>query len=371
MKKRRIIAAFMSAMCLTGALSIPTSVCSAEAENRNKVYEPSLIIPKEIAYICDTLDTILWDKETHTRKMDAFTELDKDRNIIVVADNEDVLAVVKAFVKEKELDESLIGYRIESFADMVPTGYTVETPVTNDELEALIAAMKQLNTFLLEKGYLDNSACTSLYWGRHSIECSAKSYAVEYDIRQFIKESGIAEDLVTVIVAPEADYSMVYGGQRSYDEVNTIVADEYISLKNYLNDSGMLSNVYLTTKTSKELPDVPYSCVEVYVKTKADADTLKAYMDENYYWQDVVEVTVQPDLSADTDSTIHNKDYICLEGDSNDDGEFGVADVIKLQKYILTDDTMYEREAVASDLIDDGEIDVFDLVMAKRKLISG
>lgn len=371
MKKMKVLAALTAAMCCMSTAFTPIMTTFAETEDRNKVYEPSLIIPEEIAYICDTLDTILWDKETHTRKMDAFTELDKDKNIIIVADNEDVLAVVKAFVKEKELDESLISYRIESFEDMMPTGYTLETPVTNDELETLITTLQALNICLYEKGFIDNSAYASLYWGKHSIECYAQSYAIEYEIKQFMKENDIDEHLISVIVAPEADYREPTGGQRSYKEVNTIVAGEYITLKKYLSENGILSNVYLTTKGELDFPKVPYSCVEIYVRSQEDADKLKNYMEENYYWQDVVEVTVQTDLSADTDSTIHNKDYICLEGDTNDDGEFGVADVLKLQKYILTDDTMYEREAVASDLIDDGEIDVFDLVMARRKLISG
>jgi len=141
-------------------------------------------------------------------------------------------------------------------------------------------------------------------------------------------------------------------------------------LKNYLNDNGILSNVYLTTKGELNYPELPYSCVEVYVRSQEDVDKLKVYMEENYYWQDVVEITVQSELSTDTDSTIHNKEYICLDGDSNDDGEFGVADVIKLQKYILTGDTLSEREAKSSDLIEDERIDVFDLIISKRMLIN-
>ena len=109
--------------------------------------------------------------------------------------------------------------------------------------------------------------------------------------------------------------------------------------------------------------------MEIYVKAQEDAAALKAYMDANYYWQDVVEVTVQPDLSVKPDSTIRNKAYICLAGDSNDDGKFGISDVIKLQKYLLAADTMYERQGYASDLTGDGVVDVFDLCLSKRKLI--
>lgn len=373
MKKRRFFAAITAAMCGICAASAPNMALAsgAETENRDKVIEQSLILPEDIAYIWDTLNTYLWDKETNLRKMDAFIELDKDRKIIIVADNEEILATVKVFVKEKELDESLIGYRIESFEDIMPSGYTVETPVTNDELETLVTTLQALNIYLYEKGFIDNSAYASLYWGKHSIECYAQSYEVEYEIKQFMIENDIDENLISVIVAPEADYREPSGGQRSYEEVNTIVAGEYITLKKYLSDNGILSNVYLTTKSELDFPKVSYSCVEIYVRSQEDADKLKNYMEENYYWQDVVEVTVQPNLSTVPDSTIHNKEYICLDGDSNDDGEFGIADVIKLQRCILTADTMSEREAIASDLINDDRIDVFDLVMSRRKLING
>jgi len=369
---KKILAAITATMCgiCVTSMSNMALASGTETENRDTVIEQSLILPENIAYIWDTLSQYLWDKETNTRTMDAFIELDKDRKIIIVADNEEILATAKSFVKGKELDESFIDYRIESFEDMIHDGYTVETPVTNDELETLIKTLQTLNSYIYEKGFIDNSAYASLYWDKHAIDCYVQSYAVEYEIKQFIEDNKIDENLITVIVAPEADYRVPEGGQRSYEEVNTIVADEYITLKNYLNDNGILSNVYLTTKGELNYPEVPYSCVEVYVRSQEDVDKLKVYMEENYYWQDVVEITVQSELSTDTDSTIHNKEYICLDGDSNDDGEFGVADVIKLQKYILTGDTLSEREAKSSDLIEDERIDVFDLIISKRMLIN-
>ena len=369
---KKILAAITATMCgiCVTSMSNMALASGTETEIRDTVIEQSLILPENIAYIWDTLSQYLWDKETNTRTMDAFIELDKDRKIIIVADNEEILATAKSFVKGKELDESFIDYRIESFEDMIHDGYTVETPVTNDELETLIKTLQTLNSYIYEKGFIDNSAYASLYWDKHAIDCYVQSYAVEYEIKQFIEDNKIDENLITVIVAPEADYRVPEGGQRSYEEVNTIVADEYITLKNYLNDNGILSNVYLTTKGELNYPEVPYSCVEVYVRSQEDVDKLKVYMEENYYWQDVVEITVQSELSTDTDSTIHNKEYICLDGDSNDDGEFGVADVIKLQKYILTGDTLSEREAKSSDLIEDERIDVFDLIISKRMLIN-
>ena len=373
MKKRRFFAAITAAMCGICAASAPNMALasSAEPENRDKVIEQSLILPEETVRTDKALKDFLWDSETNTRKINAYTALKSDHKTIEVHSVEPaIIEIVKEYAKGNNLNEDLIEYVIDMEEEQLSGGETA-VPVTNDELETLVTILQTLNSYLYDKGFIDNSAYASLYWGKHSIECYAQSYEVEYEIKQFMIENDIDENLISVIVAPEADYREPSGGQRSYEEVNTIVAGEYITLKKYLSDNDILSNVYLTTKSELDFPKVPYSCVEIYVRSQEDADKLKNYMEENYYWQDVVEVTVQPNLSTVPDSTIHNKEYICLDGDSNDDGEFGIADVIKLQRCILTADTMSEREAIASDLINDDRIDVFDLVMSRRKLING
>lgn len=53
--------------------------------------------------------------------------------------------------------------------------------------------------------------------------------------------------------------------------------------------------------------------------------------------------------------------------DSNDDGEFTVADVVILQKWLLDAGNLTNWQN--TDLNEDSVINVFDLVMMKRKLI--
>ena len=370
MKKKKILAV-VTAVCCICTLPTANIVFAYGAENHDNVIEQSLVLPEDTISTDKELRAFLWDSETNTRKINAYTALKSDHKTIEVHSVEPaILETVKAFVQENGLNENLIEYIIDDEEEQLTGDDETTTPITNDELETLVTTLQTLNTFLYDKGFTDNSAYASLYWGKHSIECYAQSYAVEYEIKQYMKENDIDENLITVIVAPEADYHEPTGGQRSYEEVNTIVAGEYITLKKYLSDNGILSNVYLTTKGELDFPKVPYSCVEIYVRSQKDADKLKAYMEDNYYWQDVVEVTVQTDLSADTDSIIHNKEHICLEGDSNDDGEFGVADVIKLQKYLIAADSMNDRETIASDVVQNGKVDVFDLVSVKNTLFN-
>lgn len=58
---------------------------------------------------------------------------------------------------------------------------------------------------------------------------------------------------------------------------------------------------------------------------------------------------------------------INILSDSNDDGEFTVADVVILQKWLLDAGNLTNWQN--TDLNEDSVINVFDLVMMKRKLI--
>lgn len=59
-----------------------------------------------------------------------------------------------------------------------------------------------------------------------------------------------------------------------------------------------------------------------------------------------------------------------VTGDCDNDGKLGVTDVIMLQKWILSTKNAKLANAKAADLNGDGVIDVFDLALMKRKLIS-
>lgn len=57
-----------------------------------------------------------------------------------------------------------------------------------------------------------------------------------------------------------------------------------------------------------------------------------------------------------------------VSGDVNDDGEFSIADVVAVQKWLIGEGRLINWKA--GDLNPDGVIDVFDLVAIKQKLIS-
>ena len=57
-----------------------------------------------------------------------------------------------------------------------------------------------------------------------------------------------------------------------------------------------------------------------------------------------------------------------IVGDINSDGEFSVADVILLQKHILAAEQIAPGQVEAADVITDGVLDIFDLIMLKQLL---
>ena len=58
-----------------------------------------------------------------------------------------------------------------------------------------------------------------------------------------------------------------------------------------------------------------------------------------------------------------------LYGDVNDDGEFGVADVVKLQKWLVGSKTASLEKWKAGDFTDDKKLNGFDLILMRRALV--
>ena len=60
-----------------------------------------------------------------------------------------------------------------------------------------------------------------------------------------------------------------------------------------------------------------------------------------------------------------------IKGDINSDGKFDIADVVSLQKWLLTESDAKLADWQAGDLYEDNKINVLDLCIMKQKLISG
>jgi len=77
--------------------------------------------------------------------------------------------------------------------------------------------------------------------------------------------------------------------------------------------------------------------------------------------------------AAETYAAENNITFIELEkikGDINADGEFNVADVVLLQKWLLAVPDTHLANWKAADFCQDDKLNVFDLCLMKRELIS-
>ena len=374
---------------------------AGDIQNRDKVYEPSLILPEEIIEVLRPLNAYLWDSEHNVPTMNAYTTRNKEGMIEVVCGTEEILETVKAFVCENGLNENLIVFRIETpeerqmdgetsvtmTSPVVPdtpetTGTIIvgDTPKRNqvyrnsDELEMLVQTKKALDTVLYQNGFTgtkndEDSAYVSIFWDSHTVSCSVKSEEAAAELRTLMQEDEIPEALVTLTVLPEFDYRQYDGGQRSYEEINNDAIFMYLNLKKHLQEDNILSNICLTKKMHEDHPEIPYTAIDIFVKAQEDADALNDYMREQAYWTAIITVTVQPDLSAIQESASGFQTYVCLDGDSNDDGNFSIADIVKLDRYLIADGTMNPRQATASDLNKNGVIDAGDMTLSKRMMI--
>lgn len=403
MKTKRFSAAMTALLCAASTGIFPQTMLTnaEEIQNRDRVYESSLILPEEFNEVWEPLRAYLWDSEHNTPTMDAYTARTQDGMIEVVCGTEEILETVRAFVRDNELNENLIVYRIETpeerqmdgetgvtmTAPAVPdtpetTGTTVAGDIKNpvpvyqtaDELETLVQIKKALDNVLYQNGFTgtkndEDSAYVTIFWGSRTVTCNAKSEEAAAEIRTLMQENEIPEALVTLKVLPEFDYRQYDGGQRSYEEINSDAIFMYLNLKKHLQEDGILSNICLTMKMHEDQPEIPYTAIDIAVKTQEDADALNDYMREKAYWTAIITVTVQPDLSAAQESAAGFQAYVCMDGDSNDDGNFSIADIIKLDRYLIADGTMNLRQATASDLNKNGLIDAGDMTLSKRMMM--
>ncbi|SHM60888.1 hypothetical protein [Ruminococcus flavefaciens] len=139
-KTKKIIAAATAAIITSAS----TSLMSVYADNhdvsdRDKVYNSSLVLDKDIVYTDQMLSKYIKDNNIR-----AYTALKQGREKIqVIAENFDDLEPVKAYVKEAGLDESLIEYGVDTFeltdSPNSSKGYSFNDifAMTTEEVQAL------------------------------------------------------------------------------------------------------------------------------------------------------------------------------------------------------------------------------------------
>lgn len=83
------------------------------------------------------------------------------------------------------------------------------------------------------------------------------------------------------------------------------------------------------------------------------------------------EPTTEPVTDAPTDETPATEpEAPTLVGDADSNGSVELLDLVKLQRYLLIEDSMTEQQFANADINADGMVDVFDLALLKRILLA-
>lgn len=69
-------------------------------------------------------------------------------------------------------------------------------------------------------------------------------------------------------------------------------------------------------------------------------------------------------------SVVEGSEQENIKGDINGDGLFNIADVVKLNSYLISEDTLTSEQLKYADINEDGSVDVFDLIMFRQMVIN-
>ena len=148
----------------------------------------------------------------------------------------------------------------------------------------------------------------------------------------------------------------------TFENVNVDKAGEYVLRIYYVSGERRSLSVDVNGSKAATLDGLyanrndwsGIAAADTKVNLKAGANTIKLY-NANAYGPSIDRIAVA--IPADE-----------VIGDVNADGEFGVADVVLMRRFILGDGALVDRKA--GDLDGDKRLDAFDLALMRELLIS-
>lgn len=165
-------------------------------------------------------------------------------------------------------------------------------------------------------------------------------------VYEFVNTTGFEICDLTLIITSNDPNALFYG---NYDIINR------------------KSNLYFQTQEISDILPVPEFIAEIMIpyEESEQKSTLKVIKHEG---DDFTLYRIDHDRYKILPETLQVTDF--NENDLNADGNFNVADVVQLQKYLLgyTDTDIISWEF--ADICKDGGLDVFDLVMLKKALVN-
>ena len=274
-KTKKYIAALMAAV-MTAASSALMPVM-ADGENRDTVHDSSLILSDDTISTDKAINAFLWDSETNTRNINAYTALNSDHKTIEVHSVEPaVIEAVKEYVKANAINEELIMYVIDEEEEQLTGTYFDELPSSDSTQEAALRFMltNYINDNNIDAWIYDKESSPS---GIIFIGYYRKNKNIPVDIVNYVKSIKYDPQLVNFVQEDHEKDGLI----EDIDVIKRLI-NWYIS-ENKLNAGivpefelldGLGSNALYVEYTAKKT-DIPEKLAAYIKDRKIDPDLVK------------------------------------------------------------------------------------------------
>lgn len=264
----------------------------ADGENRDNVYDSSLILSDDTISTDKAINAFLWDSETNTRNINAYTALNSDHKTIEVHSVEPaVIEAVKEYVKANAINEELIMYVIDEEEEQLTGTYFDELPSSDSTQEAALR-------FMLTNYINDNNIDAWIYDKESTpdgiifIGYYRKNENIPLDIINQVEKKGFDPQLVNFVKEDHEKDGLI----EDIDVIKRLI-NWYIS-ENKLN-AGIVPEFELLDGLGSNALYVEYTAEKTDIPEK-----LAAYIKDRKIDPDLVKTGVSGSFSKQNESVV-------------------------------------------------------------------
>ena len=208
---------------------------------------------------------------------------------------------------------------------------------------------------MLDDGKFSVSGDDLPYDGIYSAKIELDTNGITYEspkILSFyaITEDGVRSKIISIKIVRRITDIQISEMNSVNEAINALVESENYTLASFENKSSMICEL-LVNLSESGIEEYPYSLIF--------PDSIN-FTGKTYVFKYSCGVLGGVSITDPFET---------VEGDVNNDGTFTIADVVLLQKWILTKPDATLKNWKAGDLCEDGKLNVLDLCMMKRKLV--
>ena len=264
----------------------------ADGENRDTVHDSSLILSDDTISTDKAINAFLWDSETNTRNINAYTALNSDHKTIEVHSVEPaVIEAVKEYVKANAINEELIMYVIDEEEEQLTGTYFDELPSSDSTQEAALRFMltNYINDNNIDAWIYDKESSPS---GIIFIGYYRKNKNIPVDIVNYVKSIKYDPQLVNFVQEDHEKDGLI----EDIDVIKRLI-NWYIS-ENKLN-AGIVPEFELLDGLGSNALYVEYTAEKTDIPEK-----LAAYIKDRKIDPDLVKTGVSGSFSKQNESVV-------------------------------------------------------------------